>query len=94
MHHNKMSYGGKELNWDRPNTPNYPEGTIRVFKKNTDGSIFASRFATDDEVLFIMMYELVARGAGANNALRQDIAALSRDVATVERRVRSIPGSG
>lgn len=56
----RTSYNGKPIQWDRPNTGIYPDGTIRIFEKNSKGDISYARPATDEEVRFIMMYELIA----------------------------------
>ena len=76
-------YKGKPLKWDRPNEGLYEDGAIRIYTKNDAGEFTMARMATDEEVRFIMMYELLA---GSVNSIDQ----IKHSVETVEHRVLDI----
>lgn len=84
-------YNGKPLKWDRPNEGLYEGGAIRIYDKDAAGNFTMARKATDEEVRFIMMYELIVKG---NDTISNKLNTVLREVETVERRVRAIPGSG
>lgn len=53
-------YNSKPIKWDRPNIGIYEGDTIRIYDKDTNGQFTIARKATDEEVRFIMMYELIS----------------------------------
>lgn len=50
---------GLPFDWDRPMKGLYADGQIRIFWKDKDGELLFCRMATDEEIKFIMLYELI-----------------------------------
>lgn len=58
-------YDSRPFEWDRPgDDPRgtaYPNGALRIVQRDSEGAILACRKATDEEVQFIMLYELLEK---------------------------------
>lgn len=58
MRRPNYQYDSTPFKWDRPNVGLYVGGKIRIYETGEDGKIGYCRLATDEEIRFIMMYEL------------------------------------